>query len=100
MAKKEPQWKRHALTLDIDGIHVEAVIVYWAKDYYIEIKKPMIGRISGLHMLHMIPAIFVIEEENEPTHNYGQVPILEECKEKIIKFVHDNYEGPSYDTDF
>ena len=82
--KKEIQWKRKRITLDVDNITIDADIVWWAKDYYIEILSPHRKSIPGKHMMYMIPAKFVLDDTETSDSNIRLVPILESCKKLII----------------
>tara|TARA_B100002019_G_scaffold256863_1_gene240572 strand:- start:23909 stop:24166 length:258 start_codon:yes stop_codon:yes gene_type:complete len=75
-------WKKHDLYFEFDGDQVHAEIIWWAKDYYILIKKPYEMHLKGLHMMYMIPAKFVIEID--PKDKLHQVPILDTCKSMIM----------------
>ena len=44
MSKTIP-WQKYNLKMEFDGYEVEAIITYWAKDYYIDIIKPCQKRI-------------------------------------------------------
>lgn len=76
-------WKKHDLYMECHGVQVHAEIIWWAKDYYILIKKPTEIHLKGLHMMYMIPAKFVIEED--PNDSMKQVPILGTCKSMILR---------------
>ena len=82
--KKEIPWNRKRITVDVDGNNIDADIVWWAKDYYIEIIKPHRKSIPGKHMMYMIPAKFVLDDSETTKSNIKSVPILENCKKLII----------------
>tara|TARA_R110001592_G_scaffold58770_1_gene177843 strand:- start:7292 stop:7549 length:258 start_codon:yes stop_codon:yes gene_type:complete len=82
MSKTIP-WKKHDIHMEFNGQRVHAEITWWAKDYYIDIKSPIQKRISGPHMMYMIPAKFVIEKN--PKDDMHQVPILGTCKSMILR---------------
>ena len=80
-------WKKHDLHVEVDGQLVHAEIIWWAKDYYILIKKPFEMHLKGLHMMYMIPARFVIEEDPKDSKPGKQVPILETCRSMVVSAV-------------
>jgi len=91
MSKTLP-WQKYNLKMEFDGYEVEAIITYWAKDYYIDIIKPCQKRISGEHMLYMIPAKFVIDDKKFTNKSAGHnIPILQKCKDKITKFLFNEW---------
>ena len=71
--------------MQFNGQKIHAEITWWAKDYYIDIKSPVQKRISGPHMMYMIPARFVIEEDPNDKLKGHQVPILGTCKSMILR---------------
>lgn len=77
-------WKKHDLSMEFDGKKVHAEIIWWAKDYYILVKKPVDIRLKGSHMLYVAPAKFVIEEDVTDRSPIKQVPILGTCKSMVI----------------
>lgn len=77
-------WKKHDLSMEFDGKKVHAEIIWWAKDYYILVKKPVDIRLKGSHMLYVAPAKFVIEEDVTDPSPIKQVPILGTCKSMVI----------------
>ena len=80
-------WKKYDLYMDIHGEEVHAEIMWWAKDYYILVKKPREIKLPGRHMLYMLPAKFVIDRE-ERIGNVKHIPILETCKSMILSVLH------------
>lgn len=71
--------------MEFDGERVHAEITWWAKDYYIDILRPVQKRISGPHMMYMIPARFVIEQDPSDKRPGHQVAILGTCKSMILR---------------
>ena len=79
-------WKFYPIEIEVGyGKPIQAVINYWEKDYFIEVRSPFSMKIPGEHMLHMIRAKYVLVESAEDISGYHQVPILEKCKNKIIR---------------
>ena len=39
----------------------------------------------GPHIMHAIPVVYVLKDFEGEYSNYKQIPILEECKKRIIR---------------
>tara|TARA_B100000212_G_scaffold331977_1_gene299735 strand:- start:2263 stop:2529 length:267 start_codon:yes stop_codon:yes gene_type:complete len=76
-------WQRRRIKVDCDGVIVEADVVWWAKDYFVEIISPSKKTIPGKHMMYMIPNKFVFDEREASLTPGPSVPILKECKNMI-----------------
>ena len=82
--KNDISWKRRRITVETNGIKVDADVVWWSKDYYVEIIKPHPKTIPGKHMMYMVPVRFVFDNTEAEDSNTRCVPILESCKKLII----------------
>ena len=79
-------WKRYPITIDTcSGRPIEAIIHYWAKDYYIEIWQPFYMKLQGPHMMYAIAAHYVLVKSEDPVNGHREIPILEECKNRILR---------------
>ena len=81
--KKDILWRRRRITVNVGNKQIEADIVWWAKDYFVEIIKPMKKTLPGKHMMYMIPTKFVFDQEEADLVKGPAVPILESCKQMI-----------------
>jgi hypothetical protein len=81
---KEIPWKKREITVDVNNVIVKAEVVWWAKDYFIEIHEPDRRTIPGKHMLYMIPATYVFDTSETENTPGPTVPIIEKCKKMII----------------
>ena len=48
-----------------DGTLLKGVIYYWAKDYGVRLVEPVKVEEYGSHMMYMIPASFIVDENKE-----------------------------------
>jgi len=48
-----------------DGTPLKGVIYYWAKDYGVRLLEPVKVEEYGSHMMYMIPASFIVDENKE-----------------------------------
>ena len=92
MKKLRIPWKKAQISLKIEDIAVSAIIVWWAKDYYIEILEPSPSKISGEHMMLSIPCKYVLKNADKRK----EVAILDRCIEKIKKHVQEITNEASY----
>ena len=76
--------KQHPLKFDFDGYTVEAVIYYSAKDYRIEVQKPIQVTLPGKHIMLMLPAVYVVKIVSESGH--GQIPLESRCIKEIQEY--------------
>ena len=74
----------HDLKFTFRGQLIEATINYSPKDYNIQIHKPVDTKLSGKHIMAMLPAVYVIERQTNTTSN--QVPLKERCEKEICEF--------------
>ena len=49
-------------TVADDGTILKGVIYYWAKDYSVLLLEPIKVEKYGAHLMYMIPAIYIIDE--------------------------------------
>ena len=52
-------------TVADDGTILKGVIHYWAKDYSIRLLEPIKLEKYGAHLMYMIPATYIVDENKE-----------------------------------
>jgi len=57
------KWKEMILeTVAEDGIVLRGIIRYWSKEYSLEMTEPIQITLDSAHLMYMIPAKFVVDE--------------------------------------
>jgi len=69
-----------------NGRDIEATIFYSAKNYYIEIHGPIKFKFNGPHIVSELPAKYVLTFDECDLSGIQQIPILEDCKNRIIGY--------------
>ena len=76
-------WKRYPLEVEHDGETLKGEIVYWSKDYRVELTSPIAAQSQNLHMMYMIPARFVTPLDTKPMDRVKDVDIVDESIRKL-----------------
>lgn len=77
-------WKTNELEFDYNSQIVKATVKWWAKDYCITVHEPKQLNINGPHMMYMIPAYFIWDNQSPKLGSGKPVLIKENCKNLII----------------
>jgi len=87
----EIKWKRYPLEVEHDGETLKGEIVYWAKDYRVELTSPLSAKSQNLHMMYMIPARFVTPLDTDPRVRVKDVDIVDESIRKLKLLFEQNF---------
>jgi len=59
-------WKKHSIeAISDDGVLLKGMIVYWSKEYSVELMEPIWVKKYGSHMMYMIPQAFIVDENTK-----------------------------------
>ena len=67
-----------------DDIVLKGELEYWAKDYEVRLKEPLIGK-WGAHLQYAVPVKYVLKKSSNPTCH--EIELLEKAKE-ILKDIY------------
>ncbi len=84
-------WKRYPLEVEHDGETLKGEIVYWSKDYRVELTSPIAAQSQNLHMMYMIPARFVTPLDTKPMDRVKDIDIVQPCKQKLKELFNSHY---------
>jgi len=74
-------------TVADDGTILKGVIHYWAKDYSVHLLEPVKSNKYGAHLMYIIPAIFIVDENTEEylivKNNKHYINIYAKCKKML-----------------
>jgi len=95
-SKKIP-WECYPIrTMADDGTALTGEIVYWAKDFYVELHKPFKVQSRGSHLMYMIPSAFTVDENKEhhfrSEHGYIYVNLYHKGKEMLKELYEEKKE--------
>ena len=88
-------WKRFPLEVEHDGETLKGEIVYWSKDYRVELKSPIKAQSQNLHMMYMIPARFVTPLDTQPMDKVKDIDIVVESIQKLKRLFEQNFYNSS-----